>query len=102
MEISVSSSRFGIGQFNRGNYAGSSLKHQLIDLPEDQVIYVGNFDDLNEVSAYAEEIKPQLPKIMKVPAATYKSFIISKENFDKIKDRATLNRYLEFFKTNYE
>ncbi len=102
MEISVSSSRFGIGQFNRGNYAGNNFKHQLIDLPEDQVIYVGNFEKLNEVNAYAEEIKKQLPKIMKVPANLYKSFIVSKENFDKIKDRATLNRYLEFFKTNYE
>jgi len=102
MEISVSSSRFGIGQFNRGNYSGSNLKHQLIDLPEDQVIYVGNFDDINEVRAYAEEINKQLNKIMKVPVALYKSFIISKENFDKIKDRATLNRYLEFFKTNYD
>ena len=102
VEVSVSSSRFGIGQFNRGNYAGNNLKHQLVDLPEDQVIYVGNFDNLNEVYAYAEEIKLQLPKIMKVPATIYKSFIISKENFDKIKDRSTLNRYLKFFKTNYE
>ncbi|MEJ5994747.1 gliding motility protein [Pedobacter sp. Du54] len=101
-ELSVSSSRFGIGQFNRGTYAGSNLKHQLIDLPEDQVIYIGNFEDVNQVRNYAEEIKPQLPKIMKVPATIYKSFFISKENFDKIKDRATLNRYLEFFKTNYE
>ncbi len=101
-EVSVSSSRFGIGQFNRGTYAGSNLKHQLADLAEDQPIYVGNFEDLNEVRAYSEEIKSQLPKIMKVPAAIYTSFYISKENFDKIKDRATINRYLEFFKTNYE
>ncbi len=101
MEISLSSSRFGIGQFNRGNYAGSNLKHQLTDLPENQLVYVGNFDDLNQVKAYEEEIKKQLPKIMKVPSNSYKNFIISKENFDKIKDRATLNRYLEFFKINY-
>lgn len=100
-EISVSSSRFGIGQFNRGTYAGSNLRHQLTDLEEDQLIYVGNFGNIDEVKAYEEDIKPQLPKIMKVPANSYKSFIISKENFDKIKDRATLNRYFEFFKTNY-
>ncbi len=101
-EVSVSSSRFGIGQFNRGTYAGSNLKHQLADLAEDQPIYVGNFEDVNQVRAYSEEIKSQLPKIMKVPAAIYTSFFITKENFDKIKDRATINRYLEFFKTNYE
>lgn len=102
MEISLSSSRFGIGQFNRGSYAGSNLRHQLTDLPEDQVIYVGNFKDINEVNGYAGEIQKQLSKIMKVPANLYKSFIVSKENFDKIKDRATLNRYLEFFKNTYE
>lgn len=101
MEHSVSSSRFGIGQFNRGNYAGENLKHQLIDLAEDQIIYVGNFNSLSEVAEYSEEIKKQLPKIMKVPANIYNNFFISKENFDKIKDRTTLNRYLEFFKTNY-
>ncbi|MGF1924440.1 MAG: tetratricopeptide repeat protein, partial [Bacteroidia bacterium] len=102
MELSVSSSRFGIGQFNRGSYAGNNLRHQLNDLPEDQIIYVGNFPSINEVVNYAEEIKKQLPKIMKVPGNLYTSFIVSKENFEKIKDRATLNRYLEFFKANFE
>lgn len=102
METSLSSSRFGIGQFNRGNYAGSNLKHNLIDLDRDQVIYVGNFNSLNEVHAYADEIKPQLTKIMKVPANLYQSFYISRENFDKIRDRVTLNRYLAFFKAHYE
>lgn len=102
MELSVSSSRFGIGQFNRGSYAGNNLRHQLNDLPEDQIIYVGNFPSINEVLTYAEDIRKQLPKIMKVPANLYTSFIVSKENFDKIKDRATLNRYLVFFKANFE
>ncbi|MDQ7947367.1 MAG: gliding motility protein [Pedobacter sp.] len=101
MSLSVSSSRFGIGQFNRGNYAGSGIKHQLFELEEDQLIFVGNFSSLSEVKSYADGITPQLPKIMKVPAATYKWFYISKENFDKIKNRETLNSYLEFFKNNY-
>ena len=101
MSLSVSSSRFGVGQFNRGNYAGAGLKHQLRELEEDQLIFVGNFATLSDVKTYAEGITPQLPKIMKVPAKTYQGFYISKENFDKIKNRQTLNRYLEFFKNNY-
>lgn len=99
--ISLSSSRFGIGQFNRGNYAGNGLKHQLIDIAENQLIYIGNFEQLSAVKIYAENISQQLSKIMKVPADTYRSFFISKENFDKIKTIETLNRYLEFFKNNY-
>ncbi|MFD0939846.1 type IX secretion system periplasmic lipoprotein PorW/SprE [Pedobacter boryungensis] len=100
MSLSVSSSRFGIGQFNRGNYAGTALKHQLLELDEDQLIFVGTFASLDEVKTYAESITPQLTKIMKVPATTYKGFYISKENFDKIKNRELLNRYIEFFKNN--
>lgn len=101
MSISVSSSRFGVGQFNRGNYSGTGLKHQLLELSEDQLIFVGNFASLNDVKTYAEGINTQLSKIMKVPATIYTSFYISKENFDKIKNRETLQRYIEFFKNNY-
>ncbi|TCC93280.1 gliding motility protein [Pedobacter frigiditerrae] len=101
MSLSVSSSRFGVGQFNRGNYSGTGLKHQLQELQEDQLIYVGNFNTLSEVKTYSEGITSQLTRIMKVPTSTYKGFYITKENFDKIKNRETLNRYLEFFKVNH-
>lgn len=99
--VSVSSSRFGVGQFNRGNFSGTGLKHQLQELNEDQLIYVGDFGNLVDVKDYSDGITPQLPRIMKVPAAKYTGFFISKENFEKIKDRETLNRYIEFFRNNY-
>ncbi|MBC7914705.1 MAG: tetratricopeptide repeat protein, partial [Pyrinomonadaceae bacterium] len=42
--ITLSSTRFGIGQFNRTRYAGSSLKHQLQEVNnENQIILVGVF-----------------------------------------------------------
>jgi hypothetical protein len=99
--VSLSSSRFGVGQFNRGNFSGTGLKHQLQELDEDQLIYVGDFGNLVDVKEYADGITPQLPRIMKVPAAKYTGFYISKENFEKIKNRETLNRYIEFFRNNY-
>ncbi|MGC4113071.1 MAG: hypothetical protein QM747_22175 [Nocardioides sp.] len=46
MSLSVSSSRFGVGQFNRGNYAGTGIKHQLLEMDEDQLIFVGNSNTL--------------------------------------------------------
>lgn len=100
--VSVSSSRFGVGQFNRGNFSGTGIKHQLLELAENQLIYVGDFSSLADVKVYADGITPQLSRIMKVPASTYKGFYISKENFDKIKDREKLNRYIEFFRNNYQ
>ena len=101
VSTSVSSSRFGIGQFNRGNYTGLALSHQLLELEEDQLIYVGDFETLNDVKSYSIAINEQLSRIMKIPAQAYRTFYISKENLAKIKDRSTLNRYIEFFKTNY-
>ncbi len=101
VNVSLSSSRFGIGQFNRGNYSGEGLRHQLREINEDQLIYISDFKQLNEVKAYGEAIRTQLSKIMKVPATTYQSFFISKENFEKINSKETLTMYLDFYKNNY-
>ncbi|WP_316842642.1 tetratricopeptide repeat protein [Pedobacter gandavensis] len=99
--LTLSSSRFGIGQFNRGNYAENNLRHQLKEFDNDQLIFVGNFGTFDDAKTYAEGINPQLKQIMKVPVNLYKSFIISKENFDKLSSKDLLNKYLEFYKNNY-
>ncbi|SHF67856.1 Tetratricopeptide repeat-containing protein [Pedobacter caeni] len=99
--LTLSSSRFGIGQFNRGNYAENNLRHQLTEFDNDQLIFVGNFGTFDDAKTYAEEINPQLKQIMKVPANLYKSFIISKENFEKLSSKDILDKYLEFYKNNY-
>nr|WP_248284733.1 gliding motility protein [Pedobacter fastidiosus] len=100
--LTLSSSRFGLGQFNRGNYPDNDLVHKLIELDNDQLIYVTSFIDLEDAKIYEESIKGQLKNIMKVPENIYKGFIISKENFDKLKDRSRINEYLEFYKNNYQ
>ncbi|HMI04020.1 MAG TPA: hypothetical protein VK541_16150 [Pedobacter sp.] len=97
----LSSSRFGIGQFNRGNYSGSSLRHQLKEFDNDQLIYVGNFSNFEDAKTYSNGITAQLKQIMKVPVNVYTSFIISKENFDKLTSKNLLNKYIEFYKNNY-
>ena len=100
--IRLSSSRFGIGQFNRGNYAGAGLRHQLTEFDNDQLIYVGNFSSFAEAKSYADGITPQLSQIMKVPAGIYSSFIISKENFEKLQSKDLVTKYLEFYKNTYQ
>ncbi|AMQ00656.1 Gliding motility protein [Pedobacter cryoconitis] len=99
--LTLSSSRFGIGQFNRGNFPGGGLKHQLTEFDNDQLIYVGNFLSFAEAKSYADGITPQLKQIMKVPAGTYSSFIISKENFEKLRSKDLVTKYLDFYKNNY-
>ncbi|RQO72664.1 gliding motility protein [Pedobacter sp. KBW01] len=100
--LTLSSSRFGLGQFNRGNYPDNDLVHKLVELDNDQLIYVTSFVDLEDAKLYESSIIGQLKNIMKVPANLYKGFIISKENFEKLINRQRINEYLEFLKDNYK
>jgi TolA-binding protein len=99
-EVSVSSSRFGIGQFNRVNYSGANLRHQLSELEKDQLILVGDFLSPADALAYQEKIATQLRNLIKIPTANYTTFVISKENLAKIIDRSTLERYKAYIKDN--
>jgi tetratricopeptide (TPR) repeat protein len=98
----LASSRFGIGQFDRANYAGLGIRHQLKAVGDSaQVIYVGRFNSLDDVKKYARQIIPLLPDIMKVTAAKYSFFIITKENLDKLADQKTLNSYIDYYQSSY-
>jgi tetratricopeptide (TPR) repeat protein len=98
----LASSRFGIGQFNRANYAGLGIRHELRAVGDsDQVIYVGRFSSLNAVKKYARAIVPLLTDIMKVPVDKYSFFIITKENLDKLADKKMLNSYIDYYQSNY-
>lgn len=99
-DLTLSSSRFGLGQFNRSNYSVENLRHQLRELDEDQLIFVGNFADLASVRNYSARIGNQMSSIMKIPVNRYKTFIISKENFDKLTTRSRILQYITFFSTN--
>ncbi len=98
----LASSRFGIGQFNRTTYQNSPIKHQLKPVGTDnQLIYVGRFNSLNEAKDYARKIVPLLPQIMKVPADKYSFFTITQENLDKLADRKLLDSYVDYYQQNF-
>ncbi|MBY0245863.1 MAG: gliding motility protein [Sphingobacteriaceae bacterium] len=99
--LTLSSSRYGLGQFNGGNFAEDDLKHKILELENDQLLFVGVLKDLATAKKYEKLILPQLNRIMKVPSNIYTSFVISKENFEKITDRNTLKKYQLFYKKNY-
>ncbi|MFN0255708.1 type IX secretion system periplasmic lipoprotein PorW/SprE [Pedobacter ureilyticus] len=100
VSLNVSTSRFGIGQFNRASYSGNNLRHQLKELEQDQLIIVGDFSSIADVQQYQQQIKSQLGRIIKIPAANYTTFAISKENLDKITNRDTLERYIRYINNN--
>ncbi len=98
----LASSRFGIGQFNRANYAGKGIKHDLAFVnPDNQLIFVGRFYSLEDAKAYARQIIPLMPDIMKVPKDKYSFFIITQENLNKLADKKTLDSYVDYYQQNY-
>lgn len=99
----LSSSRFGIGQFNRANYPPEAgIKHQLKYAGTDnQLIFVGVFPSLSSAKDYARAIIPLMPQIMKVPADKYSFFIATQENLDKLEDKKMLDSYIDFYQKNY-
>jgi tetratricopeptide (TPR) repeat protein len=98
----LASSRFGIGQFNRTRFFGYNFKHQLVNAgPDDQIIYIGKFNGLEDARKYAKSIIPLLPEIMKVPKDKYSFFIITKENLDKLADQKTVDGYIDYYQKNY-
>ncbi|HAL83290.1 MAG TPA: hypothetical protein DCO83_14520 [Mucilaginibacter sp.] len=98
----VASSRFGIGQFNRANYAGKGIKHQLMVVEgNNQLILAGRFFSLDGVKDYARQIIPLLPDIMKVPKDKFSFFIITQQNLDKLADKKTLDSYIDYYQKNY-
>lgn len=97
----LSSSRFGIGQFNRTRYQKVSLKHQLLEANnENQLIYVGVFTTYEDVKAYESTILPLLRDIMKVPAEQYTTFVITRDGIEKLKNRQMIDSYTEFYKNS--
>jgi tetratricopeptide (TPR) repeat protein len=98
----LSSSRFGIGQFNRTRFSGSAIKHDLKPVGDDnQLIFVGRFYSLDDVKNYARSIIPLMPDIMKVPKDKYSFFIITRENLDKLANQKTLDSYIEYYQKYY-
>ncbi|TQM49102.1 tetratricopeptide repeat protein [Arcticibacter tournemirensis] len=100
--VNLSPSRFGIGQFNRSKFAGSSIKHQLKTVNnENQLIFVGPFFSRKDVTNYERSILPLINDIMKIASERYNTFVISKRELEKLNTRAMINSYMEFYK-NYK
>jgi hypothetical protein len=100
--LNLSSSRFGIGQFNRVNFSGNSIKHQLKSIADqNQLIFVGPLNSKDAAQTYFDQINPLMKEIMKIPATKYSTFLISNKNLEKITDLEILERYVNFYKKNF-
>lgn len=92
----LSPSRFAIGQFNRSRYPGTAIKHQLkVVNKENQLIFVGPFQDKEEAVSYQARILPMMKEIMKIPAERYNTFVISGEGLGQLNTREQIQSHIE-------
>jgi tetratricopeptide (TPR) repeat protein len=99
----LSSSRFGIGQFNRANFADGAIKHQLKQAGDKhQLIYVGEFYSKNTAQDYLQNIRPLLPDIMKVSEESYSIYLCTKSNLDLLTNTELLIQYQKFYTEHYQ
>nr|WP_305121209.1 tetratricopeptide repeat protein [Pedobacter xinjiangensis] len=97
----LNSSRFGIGQFNRTRFSGTSIKHQLKEVNnENQLIFIGPFDNYDSAKYYERGLLALIKDIMKVPAEKYNTFVIVKQELDNLTNSTQINAYLEFYKNS--
>ena len=99
----LSSSRFGIGQFNRANFADGAIKHQLKPVGDaNQLIYIGEFYSKNTASDYLQNIRSLLPDIMKVSKESYSIYLCTKANLDLLTNTDLLIQYQKFYTEHYQ
>jgi hypothetical protein len=80
----------------------AEVKHQLMDAGDNnRLIFVGKFYSLAAVKKYARAIIPVMPEIMKIQKDKYTFFIITGQNLNKIKDKKTLDSYIDYYQNNY-
>jgi len=100
--INLSPSRYGIGQFNRGQYAARNLVHQLKRVDDElQLIYIGKFNSYEDVNEYQAHILAQLNAIMKIPSSSYNTFIVTEENLQQLTDFDKVNDYSIQYKEQF-
>ncbi|HLR00028.1 MAG TPA: tetratricopeptide repeat protein [Sphingobacterium sp.] len=97
-KLNLASSRYGIGQFLRTRYRNQKLTHQLKEVNnENQLIYVGSFESLEEVRDFQKRIIPLIPDIMKVPEEVYGVFVITKDLFDTLTTGHRIDDYSDIY-----
>ncbi|WP_395804346.1 hypothetical protein, partial [Daejeonella sp.] len=66
-----------------------------------QLIFVGPLNSKDAAQTYFDQINPLVKEIMKIPATKYSTFLISGKNLEKITDLGILERYVTFYKKNF-
>jgi tetratricopeptide (TPR) repeat protein len=88
-------------QFNRNEFRIWNLALQLKQAGEYQLLVVNGIPTLNESMSYFRKVVVTRSLFNSLGQATYRNFLITGENLQKMIDQDKVDDYLDFFRTNY-
>jgi len=91
----------GFAQFNRSEFRIWNLALQLKQMEEYQLMVIKGIPSLNESMSYFRKVVVNRDLFEPLGRTTYRNFLITDENLQKLIDENKVDEYLNFFRTNY-
>jgi len=88
-------------QFNKTEFRSWNLALQLKQVGEYQLLVVNGIPTLNESMSYFRKVVVTRSLFTPLGQATYRNFLITNENLQKLIEQNKVDEYLEFFRSNY-
>ncbi|SHF57543.1 Tetratricopeptide repeat-containing protein [Mariniphaga anaerophila] len=91
----------GFTQFNRDEFRAWNLSTQVKQAGEYQLITVQNIPSLNEAMSYFRKVVITRSLFEPLGQVTYRNFLITEENIEKLIAENKVDDYIDFFRSNY-
>jgi outer membrane protein assembly factor BamD (BamD/ComL family) len=88
-------------QFNRNEFRVWNLALQLKQAGDYQLLVINGIPTLNESMSYFRKVVVTRDLFNPLGQATYRNFLITNENLQKLIEQNKVDEYLDFFRTNY-
>ncbi len=88
-------------EFNRSEYKDWNLKTNLSSAGDYQILVVRNIPSLNESMSYFRRVVITRSLFESLGQTTYRNFLITEENLEKVIEEEKVDEYIDFFRNNY-
>ena len=102
-EASIAGFRSGLRDFSTIKFSGISINSELEMLNPDQAMVITKtFGNAGQAKIFMNAARNEKLLFREIPNGTYQSFIISEQNFLRLKAEKKLDNYLSFYQKNYK
>jgi tetratricopeptide (TPR) repeat protein len=102
-EASIAGFRSGLRDFSTVKFSGISINSDMEMLNPDQAMVITKtFGNAGQAKIFMNAARNEKLLFREIPAGSYQSFIISEQNFLRLKADKKLDNYLLFYQKNYK